>query len=202
MPAPKSDQIRDQVLTLAKEGHSPRTIEGILAKRGVRIGKSAIHELVRLYRAGAIPDPIARGSSTSSSGTSTPSAPTLPSDATGTALDVGAVADLDLEQLVALASLFETRLRSALDVGDVRLAGWLLNARRTVAQEVARLRPPVLPDPARDPANVSAREELRARLLSAVASYERSDAGRAQLRSHLARLDEAEEGTPLADAAE
>jgi hypothetical protein len=111
------------------------------------------------------------------------------------------VADLDLGQLAKLAELFDERLRAAVKTGDVRLAGWLLGARRTVSQEISRLRPPVLPDPAKDPANVIARDELRARLVAAVASYHQSAAGRAQLRAHL-ELVESGSISRFAEAAE
>lgn len=79
-------------------------------------------------------------------------------------LDLESIPDLDLAELRGLSALFQDKLTAALAVGDVRLAKGLLEGRILVAREVARLRPPTPPDPARDPANVAAREDLRARL--------------------------------------
>ena len=204
MPARKPDSIRDQVIDLAKQGHGSRSIEAILAKRKVQIGKSAIAEIVRQYRAGAIPDPalktIPAPTKAGPPVLRAPAPTTPPAEGGGEGGPVE-VADHDLAELAKLATLFDVRLRGAVKVGDVRLAGWLLNARRTVAQEIAKLRPPILPDPAKDPANVLARDELRARLEAAVESFHKSDAGRAQLRAHLERV-EAAARPPIAEAAE
>lgn len=222
MPARKPDGTRAEVIELAKAGHSVRAIEGILAKRKVQFGKSAIAELVRLYRAGGVPEPKASTGKpagkapapkapapVASSRTSPATSPAPPSTSRPgrppddeTPLDAAEVADLDLAQLVGLARLFDTNLRAAVTEKDTKLAAWLLGARKTVSQEIARLRPPVLPDPDKDPANLLARDELRARLERAVEAYEGSSAGLSQLRAHVARAEAAAArrgDVPLAD---
>jgi hypothetical protein len=217
MPARKQDGTRDQVIELAKAGHSARAIEGILAKRQVKFGKSAIAELVRLHRAGKVAGPAAKASAgkpspkvpAAKAAPATP-APTPTAPATGpppaaapsmpgrrpddeSPLDPAEVADLDLEQLVALARLFDATLRSALAEKDTRVAGWVLGARRVLSQEIAKLRPPVIPDPDKDPANLAARDELRTRLERVTDAYQGSPAGLAQLRAHVARAEAAAE---------
>jgi hypothetical protein len=194
MPAPKAQQTREEVLALARQGHSVRAIETMLKGRGMTIGKSAIAELVKLYRAGAVaeaaraPEPP-KGPPPASAG------PTAAADGAGAppsveVLDPAEVANLDLAELVRIAGLFTRVLEIATNAGDVRVVAGLLASRITIAREIARLRPPVLPDPAKDPANLAARDELRARLGRAVEAARQSDAALEQLRAHLQRAEE------------
>ncbi|MEZ4293988.1 MAG: hypothetical protein R3B70_03345 [Polyangiaceae bacterium] len=111
----------------------------------------------------------------------------LPAELAG--LDAADLADRDLAGLVQLANLLDASLRSALAVRDARLASSLWSVRERVSLAIARLRPPVPPDPAKDPANVQARDALRARLERLVASGRESGAGLAQLRAHVAEAE-------------
>lgn len=196
MGAPKSAKTRDQVVALAKAGHSVRTIEAMLAKRGVQVGKSTIAEVVKLYRAGALtapapaPAPAARAAPPAPAGAATqaPAPASSPTDVKD--LDPTEVADLDLAELVKLARLFHRQIRIATKVGDVKLVAGLLSSRVLVAREIARLRPVVPADPAKDPANLEARELLRVRLEQLVESARTSDAALDLMRGHLRRAEQ------------
>ena len=196
MPAPTPTKTRAQVVALAKAGHSVRTIEGMLAKRGVHVGKSTIAELVKLYRAGALPD-VAPAPSSPKASSRTPAAPTAAALTPATSsvegvkeLDPTEVADLHLAELVKLARLFHRQIRLATKVGDVKLVSGLLSSRMLVAKEIARLRPVVPADPAKDPANLEARDLLRERLEQLVESARTSDPALELLRAHLKRAEE------------
>jgi hypothetical protein len=197
MSAKTPQSIREQIVTLRKSGHSTRSIETILAKRGVTVGKSTIASVAKQHRSSGAPAPR---STRASSSTASPvlggtllrqqvaaaqdaAEGHLPPELAG--LDPLAIPDMDLHQLAAIAALLDTASRSAVREKDARLAGQLWDLREKVSRAIARLRPPVLPDPAKDPANTAARDEIRARLMKLVHSARKSDAGLALLRAHL-----------------
>ena len=166
----QSQKVKAKALELAKEGHPVRTIEEMLDKLGMTMGKSAVAALVKEYRANP-----AQGAASAGAPVSTNVEPELGDS----------VPDLDLGELRTLSKLFDEKLRAATEAGDVKLAKGLLDARLVTAREIARLRPATPPDPARDPANVEAREELRARLERLRDASRASEPARAQARAWL-----------------
>lgn len=194
MPAPKTAEIKAEVIKLLKGGHSTRAIEAMLLKRRIKVGRTTVSDLARQFRAGALqpakqedpptiaapPAALAEVSERVSEPLSGP-----------VELDPTHVADLDLRSLARGARLADRTLKAALRVGDIKLVESLLKTRERLSMLIARLRPPVLPDPAKDPANVTARDELRAKLERAVEASQASDAGLEQLRAHLRRAEEA-----------
>lgn len=189
MPPPKAEGVREQVLALVKEGHSVRAIETILAGRGVKIGKTAIADIAKQFHAGTL-KPKRSKPAAAPPPRAPVTAPEAGAEEAPAPLDPAAVADLDIEDLCALAKLLRIRLRKAVKAGAVKLVPVLLTSKLIVSREIAKLRPPASPDPAKDPANQEAREALRARLEQLVASAHQSGAGLEQLRAHLARAEE------------
>lgn len=169
MPRPKKpEEVRRKVIELGRAGHSSRQIEAIMERDGTPVDHATAAALVTAARVEAMRS----------------SAP--PRGAVeATEVDPDAIPDLDLRGLYEMSTLFQTKIQSALDVGDALLAGKLLDGRITVAREVARLRPPVPPDPTKDPANVAARDELRARLERLRAASVASEPAREQVRAYL-----------------
>lgn len=203
MPAPKPAEIRAQVAELVRTGHSARAIEGLLAKRGVKVGRTVIAELAKQVRAGTLKAPAAKAAAVAppaapkaaavspppTPGPAAPRPPTAPELAETP--DPAEVADLDLRRLAEMAALVDDRMRTATLEGDVRLIETFLKTRERLSLLIAKVRPVIPPDPAKDPANTAARDDFRARLERAVDSSLGSDAGLDQLRAHVRRCEEA-----------
>lgn len=201
MPAPTSPEVRRQVLELSSKGHTSRVIAAMLGKRGIGIGHVTVQSIINRAPQGS---PSGAGATTlnreaETAGGAPP--PTVPGvDVEG--LDAAALADMDLVQLTKLGVLLDDSIQSAVRFKETRLLGGLYKTRQMVSNDIARHRPPVAPDPARDPANTVARDELRRRLERLLASSRQSGAGLALLEAHVVRAREAVEGRPLPEAAE
>lgn len=73
-------------------------------------------------------------------------------------------AELDVGQLERLAAAMTVELEARLRARDWRGLQALVKTRLELSTTLARIRPPPVPDPDADPANLAAVDELRARI--------------------------------------
>lgn len=96
---------------------------------------------------------------------------------------------LDVGELSALLRLLTRHLGTAIGVGDLPSLTKLFDFRRTLSLTLNQIRPPEKVDPLRDPTNLEALAELRARYLAMREPLEVSPPLVAAYRAHVEELE-------------
>lgn len=200
MPRAKTPAVRERALELIRGGMSVRGAEERLAAEGHKVSKSTVASLAREARKSPRPSPTTSAPSASTRaqetaspaeqhGSTAPPAEKAAEPQLDAALLASFEGDVDVRQLERVAARLSARMEKAIQDGDLTVLKSLMPLRLQLAQTIARVRPPPEADPEADPANIAAREQLRARIGLLVAEAESADATREAIREHLARLD-------------
>lgn len=165
-------------------GASVRAIEERLRAEGIPVSKSTVGRIAMAAQKGPVKPTTTPAKRTE------PSPPPLEEP-----LSDEVVATFEgqtsLQQLTRIASRYSARIDRAIETGELQVLQRMTPLLLQVNQMIARVRPPEIPDPASDPSNLAARDQVRARIALLVAEAENTEAARAALRAHLDRLDEA-----------
>lgn len=162
----RKPDIDAQIAALVRRGLSVRAISEELGRSGVKLGKSSVADRVAKARQRAAEEPPPARPL----GAKKPAPRAAAALAGELVAEVAAVDCLDLAGLRAL----DGRLAEALEVQvEPRTLVALTDCRVRLAQAMARLIPPPVPDPQSDPANVEAAAVLVKLLDGMVADAER-----------------------------
>ncbi len=189
-------EIRREVKRLQAQGASSRSIETYFSRQGKRVSKSTIAvymrqpaDAPRVTPTGRVIPPIDPPSAASREAFEW-----LPPEARSTYNpeidDPEQAADTSLALLVDAELAIHGALRLALDEGRIKEVEKLTASKISTASAIAKLRPPPVLDPERDPGNIAQRDILLGKIETAVAVFETAPEVRRSIRANLDKINE------------